>query len=211
MAKIVAFLNQKGGSGKTTIATNVACALVQDGFKTLLVDTDPQGSARDWHEANEAALLPVIGLDRETLPKDIEAVRGGYEWLVIDGVPQIAKLSAAAVKVADVILIPVQPSPYDVWACADLVDLIKARQAVTSGVPKAAFVINRAIKKTKISREVSAALREYDFPVFDSVTTQSVVYPTTASEGQTVLSHPDSNAAKEILAIKNELLEFAHA
>jgi chromosome partitioning protein len=211
MARIVAFLNQKGGSGKTTIATNVACALVRDGFKTLLVDADPQGSARDWHEANDAALVPVIGLDRETLPKDIEAIRSGYEWLVIDGVPQIAKLSAAAVKVADVILIPVQPSPYDVWACADLVELIKARQVVTSGIPKAAFVISRAIKKTKLGREVTEALQEYGFPVFASMTTQSVAYPTTASEGQTVLAQPESNAAHEILAIKNELLEFARA
>ena len=74
MSKVVAVLNQKGGSGKTTIATNLAHALMLKGERVLLVDSDPQGSARDWHEANDASLYPVVGLDRETLPKDLAAI-----------------------------------------------------------------------------------------------------------------------------------------
>lgn len=209
MPMTVAVLNQKGGSGKTTIATNLAYALKRDGHQVLLVDADQQGSARDWNEANRGELLPVVGLDRETLPKDIQAISGGYDWIVIDGAPQIAKLSAAAVRAADIVLIPVQPSPYDIWACADLVDLVSARQEATGGKPKAAFVISRSIKNTKLSGEVGDALKEYGLPVFQAATTQRVAYPTTASRGGTVFDEGVGEAAKEIDAIKDELKGFA--
>lgn len=209
MPIVVAILNQKGGSGKTTIATNLAYSLKRNDQKVLLVDADQQGSARDWNEANSGELLPVVGLDRETLPKDLQAISGGYDWIVIDGAPQIAKLSAAAVRASDVVLIPVQPSPYDIWACADLVDLIAARQEATGGMPKAAFVISRSIKNTRLSGEVAEALKDYGLPVFEAVTTQRVAYPTSASRGATVYDEPSDEASKEIEAIKAELMEFA--
>ncbi len=208
MAKVLAVLNQKGGSGKTTISVNLAQALQRDNQKVLLVDSDPQGSARDWNEENGGEILPVVGLDRETLPKDLEAVRTGYDWIVIDGAPQITKLAAAAIKAADIVLIPCQPSPYDIWACSDLVDVITARQDVTGGKPKAAFLISRSIKNTKLSGEISEALNGYGLPVFNHGTTQRVAYPTTASEGQTVFVDPNSPAAGEVNDIKNELIDF---
>jgi chromosome partitioning protein len=207
MTKVIAVLNQKGGSGKTTIATNLGHALQLDGYKVLLVDSDPQGSMRDWNEQNEAQLIPVVGLDRETLPKDLQAIANGYDWILIDGAPQIAKMSAAAVKAADLVLIPVQPSPYDVWACADLVDIIKARQEVTDGQPIAAFLISRAIKKTKLSGEIAEALIEYGLPILNAGTSQRVAYPTTAASGLTVFENPSSEAAHEIQVIKDEVLE----
>jgi chromosome partitioning protein len=118
-------------------------------------------------------------------------------------------LSVSAIKCADVILIPVQPSPYDVWACEDLVDVIKARQEVTEGSPKAAFVISRAIKNTQLSKEISDALKDYDLPVFENYTSQRVIYAKSAAVGSTVLDIESGNeAAKEILAIRDELVEF---
>lgn len=205
---IVAILNQKGGSGKTTIATNLAYSIQLDGYRTLLVDSDPQGSTRDWNQANDASLVPVIGLDRETLPKDLDRVAKGYDWVIIDGAPQIARMSAAAVKAADVVLIPVQPSPYDVWATADLVDIIKTRNSITDGKLKAAFVISRAIKNTRLSKEIHDALNEYALHVFRNYTTQFIVYPTTASKGLTVFNSNKSPAIQEIVGIKTELYEF---
>ena len=208
MTIVISILNQKGGSGKTTISSNLAHALALDGHQVLLVDSDPQGSLRDWNEANEGELLPVIGLDRETLPKDLKAVANGYEFIIIDGAPQIAKMSAAAVKAANLVLIPVQPSPYDIWACADLVDIITARQEVTDGQPLAYFIISRAIKNTKLGAEIKQALADYELPVMKTSTTQKVAYPTTAAEGQTVFNEPTSSAAKEIAAIKTEVMEI---
>ncbi|HEY9772128.1 MAG TPA: ParA family partition ATPase [Coleofasciculaceae cyanobacterium] len=208
MTIIISVLNQKGGSGKTTISSNLAHAIAKDGHKVLLVDSDPQGSLRDWNEANGGELLPVVGFDRETLPKDLKAVSDGYDFVVIDGAPQIAKMSAAAVKAANLVLIPVQPSPYDIWACADLVDIITARQEVTDGSPLAYFIISRAIKNTKLGNEIKGALLDYELPIMKTFTTQKVAYPTTAAEGTTVFNEPGCSAAKEITAIKTEVMEI---
>jgi chromosome partitioning protein len=209
MSKIIAVLNQKGGAGKTTLSTNLARALQLAGDKVLLVDSDPQGSARDWNAAGDGALLPVVGLDRPTLAKDILAIQADKDWLIIDGAPQIAELAIAAIKCADAILIPVQPSPYDVWACEDLVEIIKARQEVTDGKPKAAFVISRVIKNTQLGKEIGDALAGYGLPVFTHYTSQRVIYPRSAATGSTVLdAEPSGDAAAEIRAIANELKEF---
>jgi len=203
----IAVLNQKSGSGKTTMATNIAHALQLDGAKVLLVDADPQGSARDWNEANDAALLPVVGLDRKTLPVDLKAIAVGYDWIVIDGAPQVTKLAAAAVKAADFVLIPVKPSSYDILAAADLVEIIKARQDDTGGKPRAAFVESASIRGAKLSKEITEALESFGLPVLKSCTMQRVAYPMTASEGKTVFEEPTSEAAKEIRAIVAEIHE----
>ena len=202
---VIAVLNQKGGSGKTTIATHLARSLQLDGDSVLLVDSDPQGSARDWAAVREEQPVTVVGIDRPTIERDLKHI-ARKDFVVIDGAPQAADLAVSALKAADFVLIPVQPSPYDIWATAELVDLVKQRIALTDGQLQAAFVVSRAIKGTKIGAEVAEALAGYDLPVLESRITQRVSYPGTASAGTTVLdADPAGDAATEVRALSAEL------
>jgi chromosome partitioning protein len=203
--KVIAVLNQKGGSGKTTIATHLARALQLGGADVLLVDSDPQGSARDWAAVREDHPLAVVGIDRPTIDRDLKQI-ARKDFVVIDGAPQAADLAVSAIKAADFVLIPVQPSPYDIWAAADLVDLVKQRIDLTDGRLQAAFVVSRAIKGTRIGAEVTEALAGYSLPVLESRITQRVSYPGTAAAGLTVMeSEPDGDAAAEIYALADEI------
>lgn len=204
---VIAVLNQKGGSGKTTIATHLARALQLEGKEVLLVDSDPQGSARDWAAVREDQPVTVVGIDRPTIGRDLKSV-ARQEFVVIDGAPQAADLAVSAIKAADFVLIPVQPSPYDIWATADLMDLVKQRIEVTDGALQAAFVVSRAIKGTRIGSEVAEALHGYDLPVLESRITQRVSYPGTAAAGTTVLdSEPNGDAAAEVRALAAEITQ----
>lgn len=207
---VIAVLNQKGGSGKTTIATHLARALqlMFEGQSVVLVDSDPQGSARDFAAATEEQPLMVVGLDRAaSLGRDVRKLNA--DFVVIDGAPQAAELAAAALVAADLVLIPVQPSPYDIWATSDLVALVKQRQGITDGKLKAAFVISRLIKGTVIGSEIREVLSGYELPVLDTAVHQRVEYPKTAARGTTVLdSSADPAARAEIKELAAEAIAF---
>ena len=203
----IAVLNQKGGAGKTTIATHLARALQIGGADVLLVDSDPQGSARDWAAVREDQPVPVVGIDRPTIDRDLKSI-ARKDFVIIDGAPQAADLAVSAIKAATFILIPVQPSPYDIWATAELVELVKQRIEVTDGKLQAAFVVSRAIKGTKIGAEITGALADYGLPVLDARITQRVSYPGTAAVGTTVLdTEPDGDAAREVMALVQEITQ----
>ena len=205
--KIIAILNQKGGVGKTTLATNISTKLYLDNYKVLLIDSDPQGSARDWHAAGNSE-MPVIGIDRPTLDKDIKKIANNFDWIIIDGAPQLTDMAISAIKCADLVVMPVQPSPYDIWASEDLVDIIRHRQQVTDGSPKAYFCISRRISSTLLSNEVIQALEGYPLPIMNSYTTQRIIYAKSAAEGQTVFDSNNNEAIQEITNIVNEIKEI---
>ena len=207
--KVIAVLNQKGGSGKTTIATHLARALQLQGSSVLLVDSDKQGSARDWSAVNESNPVTVIGLDRPTLDRDLKNI-SDKDFVVIDGSPQATDLAVSAIEAADFVLIPVQPSPYDIWATSDLVDLVKQRIEMTDNKLKSAFVVSRAIKNTKIGSEVSEVLIEYGLPVLNAKIVQRIAYPNSAAIGKTVFETESktSDAVAEMNALATEVKSY---
>lgn len=205
---IVSVLNPKGGSGKTTLTTNLARSLHERSHSVLIVDSDPQGSARDWHAATENNPLPLVALDRPNNVRNLPSIAASYDYVVIDGAAKLEDMMSAAIKVSDCVLIPVQPSPYDLWAVDDLVEFIKARQEVTDGKPCASFVISRIIQRTKLGREIWDALNGYELGVLKTPIMQRQIYPQTATDGATVFDGANSDAILEIKSLTDEFLNL---
>ena len=110
---VIAVVNQKGGTGKTTIATSVACAFAEI-FQVLLLDADGQSSALDWADSRAQPLLSleVRGVEPGKLLQDVRLLGPRYHWVIIDGPPGITRTNADAVRAADLVLIPVKPGPF---------------------------------------------------------------------------------------------------
>ena len=206
---IVGILNQKGGVGKTTLSVNLAASLSRSGKRVLLIDADPQGSALDWAAARQGEpLISVVGFPRPSIHKEIEQIGHGYDHIVIDGPPRVTDLARSAIMASDVVLIPVQPSPYDIWAADEVVKLIAEAKIYKESL-KAAFVVNRKIANTAIGRDVGEALASYDLPSLASAIVQRVVFAEAAAQGHAVFEVEEHSAATlEIEAVKVELLEM---
>ena len=205
---IISVLNQKGGVGKTTLAIHISHALVLKGYSVLLVDADPQGSARDWAAAREEEAMPpfpVVGLDRPTIHRDLPALMKDFDHAVIDGPPRVSDLARSAIIAADLVVVPIQPSPYDIWAASEIVKLI-LEASVFKEKLKSVFVINRKIVNTAIGRDVVEALEQYPIPVLKASISQRVAFAESAATGSTVLETDNKgSAALEVMALFDEL------
>lgn len=208
---IVAFLNQKGGVGKTTLALHLAGELTRRGHRVLLVDADPQGSALDWAEQRNREGLPrlfaMVGLARETLHREVPDLAAGVEHVVIDGPPRVTALARSAILTAERVLIPVQPSPFDAWASAELLRLLDEARGWRPGLT-ARFLLNRCIARTRLLADARRELAGVVPPALAASVGQRVVFARCVRSGRLAFeSEPDSTAAREIAALATELLE----
>jgi len=210
---IVALLNQKGGVGKTTLALHLAGEWARRGKRITLIDADPQGSALDWSQqrAREGGsrLFGVVGLARDTLHREAPEIARNVDHVIIDGPPRVAALMRSALLAADLVLIPVQPSPFDGWASAEILSLL-AEAKIYRPQLTARFVLNRCGARTIIARETAETLADHDPPLLASRIGQRVAFADTAQTGRLVFEvDEDGPAAREIAALTAEIGSIA--
>ncbi|TPL35558.1 ParA family partition ATPase [Mesorhizobium sp. B2-4-8] len=210
---IVAVLNQKGGVGKSTVALHLAGEWARREKRVVLIDADPQGSALNWSQqrAREGLgrIFGVVGLARDTLHNEAPELARSVDHVVIDGPPRVASLMRSALLAADLVLIPVQPSPFDGWASAEMLALI-AEARIYRPQLIARFVLNRCGARTVIARQTAETLADHDPPVFASTVGQRVAFASAARSGRLVSEiNSRSPAAREITALCAEIGRIA--
>ena len=211
---IISLNNQKGGVGKTTLTIHIASTLALAGKKVLLIDADSQRSALDWTAAREEdPLFSTVGMPSNSIHKQIRLLDKDYDYIIIDGPARIYDVAKSSIAASDIVLIPIQPSPYDVWSADEVIKLVNEVKEPLSAFKKikCAFVINRKIPKTVLGRDVEEALTRYeDIPVLPTHIVQRVIYAETAARGTSAIEEdPDCIAGKEIKSLTEDILRFA--
>lgn len=211
---VIAVLSLKGGVGKTTLATNLAAAAHLRGKSTILVDLDKQGSALDWGsmraENSKLAGIAVSKHDRNFSRARLLELAVGREVVVLDGPPRIGDQSGAAAIAADIVVIPVTPGPFDLWATDEtLQELDRAdalREQLGRGPVRRLFVANRCASRTVLTRSAREALGQRG-QVSETTIQQRVAYPESAAVGESVLTtQPKGPASAELQKLFDEIM-----
>ena len=209
---IIACAGQKGGSGKSTVAINVSAELVEQGLSVLLVDADPQGSARTWGDvaAEQGHKGPTVismgaGLHK---PDQLPQLSQAFDWTIIDCPPRHGDIQRAALMVSDLAVLPSGPSAPDVWALGESVDLVKSAQTFRSGLV-ARILLTRIQSRTALGREARDALNKIGIDLLDASLGFRVGYQEAPATGQGITKYqPGSEAAGEIRALVEEIKEL---
>lgn len=204
---IIALVGNKGGAGKTTLALNFAAGLSRNA-STVIIDADPQGSSLQWRAIKEDDNFPYVMEGTEDLTHIARQASDDYQHVVIDCPPSVhADQTHAALQVCDLALIPVQPSPVDLWATVHIVRAIEDAQEFNRGM-RALLVINQIEARTTLSRLVREALVELELPVADTAIRRRAVFRASALEGKSVyeMGKRGEVAATELDELINEVL-----
>ena len=206
---VIAVANQKGGVGKTTLAMNMAAGLTRRG-SCIVVDADPQRSATMWTELSDslrefsAKVVPA----EDEIKKQIKQLQTKFDYIVIDCPPEIKSDSTmSAIEISQVLLIPLLPSPMDLWASTRIEELIKRVQRVNPTI-SAFVVLNQIEPRSAMSRGMGEALQEINIPVLHHRLSRRASYRTAALEGCSVydLGYRGQVASEEIDNIIDEVL-----
>ena len=191
---VIASAAQKGGVGKTTLAAHLAVEAERAGAgPVVLVDLDPQASLSDWHKDRKAESPALVAAMIKTLPATLARLAaGGAVTVIIDTPPGSKAAIAAAIEVADLVLVPAQPSPVDLRAVGPTVDMVEE-----AGKPLV-FVINRATPRSRLAAQAAVALSQHG-KIAPAILHQRVEYAESMTDGRTAPElSPGGSGAGEI-------------
>ena len=204
---IIALVGNKGGAGKTTLSINLAAGLSRHA-STAILDADPQGSSLQWRAITDSdSALQVIEAEVDLAQQAVD-VAAHYDNLVVDCPPSVhAPQLYEALSICDVALIPVQPSPIDLWATVHIERAVEQAREKNTNL-KAYLVINQMEIRTTLSHLVREALTEIGLPVTKTAVRRRAIYRTSALEGRSVyeMGRRGADAANELDNIINEVM-----
>ncbi|MBD1929947.1 AAA family ATPase [Trichocoleus sp. FACHB-90] len=212
-AKIIAVVNQKGGSGKTTISMQLAGSLARRENKILVVDADPQGTATRWAaSAEDEAPFPasVVGLSAANakVHREVKKFIDDYDCIIIDCPPAAdSPVPQSALLIADLALVPLIPSPLDMWAAVGIRQVIVNVSIINESL-QARLVMNQCQPNTTLAQESLEVLPEFGIELAKSYLGHRQVYRQSAVFGQTVhnFGSKASAAIEEIESLTDEVL-----
>lgn len=202
--KVITIAQQKGGSGKTTLAVNLAVAFLRAGHRVALLDTDPQGSLGRWFMARRDRMEDA-GMDLSTasawgVSYECDKLSRSNDFIIIDTPPKVDADLRPALRVADLVLIPVASSHVDLWATEGVLDLA-AREG-----KRATIVLNRTKAGTRLGADVARAAGELSCELAGARLSQRMIYAETLGQGLGALEGARGPAGAEVLALADEVL-----
>ena len=205
---IIAFLNQKGGVGKTTLSINVAADLANQGHKVLLIDADKQGSTSTWASLRDDTAFQIVSLARDNMARDALELASDYDFTVIDGPPHAEEVARSCIIASDFVALPIEPSGLSTWASDLTVKQVQEAQEY-KGYLKCGFVVSRKIGNTVIGRQVRVIAAEGGMPVLVAEVGNRVPFAESLTMGQSIFEWaPKSVAAHEIQSLTREILSY---
>lgn len=212
-AKVVTFCNQKGGCGKTSLSMQVAGGFARRGYRTLIVDADPQGTATRWSSAapdDNPFPATVAGLSAAggKVHREVQKFINDYDVIVVDCPPAVdSPVPQSALMVSDLAFVPVIPSPTDLWAAVGIRDLIQRTQDVNEGL-QARLVPNMVQPNTTLAKEALELLADFGIPPSKGSFSLRTAYRQSAVYGSTVHTLKDQKAIDEVEELVSEALEL---
>lgn len=197
----IAVVSQKGGAGKTTLSFHLACEAERQGLPCVLLDTDPQASARRWADRRGGGVPEVVATPSSRLPQLIEAAaKGGAALVVIDTPPHADQSALHAMRVANLVLVPVRPSALDLDSIQATLDLAEIARCPILGV------INHAPHNGSTAEEARSVMTKRGAPVARQVIRQRVALHHGVAAGMVAQEYePDGKAAGELAALFQEI------